>query len=351
MSNVLFITRSFGGGGAESVVASLMDEAGASPASRNVHRLILVSNSSYNDDKNTHLDAISALRSIPLLFNFLRDSEFDVVISNLTYVNIITIFLNFFLRKNLFCVEHNIVFSKPYRHYTQPLYIRVLARLLYNYPAGLICVSTGVAADISKFYKVSKEKVHVINNPISVRYCGISKEYSSAAPFIYFGAHSYQKGIEDLLLAYDQYYSQSHDPRPLVIYGRPNCNTGSYSALISKFSSKASISFGGFVDPLEAVMASHCVVVPSRWEGFCNVVAESIIIGSHVIATTCHSGPAEIVENLREGELYTPGDVRALADKMIFLDEKRYVKRAFGYSEYTPAEVYKRYINLVETDA
>ena len=45
MSNILFITRSFGGGGAERVVASLMDEAAASPSSTNVHRLILVSNS------------------------------------------------------------------------------------------------------------------------------------------------------------------------------------------------------------------------------------------------------------------------------------------------------------------
>jgi glycosyltransferase involved in cell wall biosynthesis len=349
MANLLFITRSFGGGGAEGVVNTLMNES-LERSDLKIHRLVLVSCSSLNDKNNTHLNSTSALRYTLQIYKFFKENKIDIVISNLTYVNIIMILMNFLIRKRLFCVEHNIIYSKQYQHYTQPIYIRLMAKFLYKFASGIVCVSQGVASDVSAFYKVKQENIRVINNPISVKHCCIDKKYNKTSPLIYLGAHSFQKGIEDLLYAYEEYYLESECPRSLIIYGAHNSNTSTYKSIISNLSSCKNITFGGFIEPSKAISSAHCVIIPSRWEGFCNVVVESIVIGAHVITTTCHYGPSEIVRNLGEGELYDPGDIQTLTEKMIKIDELPYLKKTYGYNDYLPSSVYKKYISLVSKD-
>jgi glycosyltransferase involved in cell wall biosynthesis len=55
----------------------------------------------------------------------------------------------------------------------------------------------------------------------------------------------------------------------------------------------------------------------SRWEGFGNVVAEALAVGTPVVSTDCESGPAEILDQGKYGRLVPVGDSQALAEGIL----------------------------------
>lgn len=59
-----------------------------------------------------------------------------------------------------------------------------------------------------------------------------------------------------------------------------------------------------------------CSYRSSIWEGFVNVLAEALTVGTPVVATDCPSGPHKILQDSRLSALVTPGDADALASTM-----------------------------------
>jgi glycosyltransferase involved in cell wall biosynthesis len=51
----------------------------------------------------------------------------------------------------------------------------------------------------------------------------------------------------------------------------------------------------------------------SRWEGMPGVLIEALAVGTPVVATDCPTGPRDILEGDRYGELVAVGDPEALA--------------------------------------
>jgi len=89
-------------------------------------------------------------------------------------------------------------------------------------------------------------------------------------------------------------------------------------ALVRELGLEAEVSLPGFVQNPYAYMARSAVfVLSSAWEGFGNVVAEAMAVGTSVVSTDCQSGPAEILEGGRYGKLVSVGDVAALAEAIL----------------------------------
>ncbi|MGD8709960.1 MAG: glycosyltransferase, partial [Ectothiorhodospiraceae bacterium] len=70
----------------------------------------------------------------------------------------------------------------------------------------------------------------------------------------------------------------------------------------------------GFVrNPAAHVRRANVFALSSAWEGFGNVLVEALAVGTPVVSTDCRSGPSEILDSGRYGDLVPVGDSAALA--------------------------------------
>jgi glycosyltransferase involved in cell wall biosynthesis len=73
----------------------------------------------------------------------------------------------------------------------------------------------------------------------------------------------------------------------------------------------------GFVaNPYAFMSRSSLFVLSSRFEGLPTVLIEALCCGLPVVATDCPSGPREILQGGRYGQLVPMGDVATMADAM-----------------------------------
>lgn len=111
---------------------------------------------------------------------------------------------------------------------------------------------------------------------------------------------------------------------------------------------------GAVANPFPYYRWADVVVMPSRYEGFPNVLLEAMALGRAVIACDCKTGPRELTEGGRFGVLVPVGDIAALADAILALgaDPERCVRlgataRSHVLDVYDVAAVRGRYLDLL----
>src|SRR5699024_364664 len=136
------------------------------------------------------------------------------------------------------------------------------------------------------------------------------------------GRLTYQKGFDILIEAFRK-ISKKYSMK-LIILGEGE-QRQELELLINKYALGDRISLQGFVDnPYRYMKRAAIFVLPSRWEGFPNVLVEAMACGVPVVATTCPGGSIEILENGKWGELVEPGDSDALVDAILKVIDDNY---------------------------
>jgi glycosyltransferase involved in cell wall biosynthesis len=188
----------------------------------------------------------------------------------------------------------------------------------------IVCVSRGVAEDISGITGIPMEEIAVVANPVGTRDLYRFSEEAVEHPWpgdrqvpviVGIGRLTEQKDFTTLLRAFAKVREQRKCR--LIILGEGRKRT-ELENLISSLDIDQDVSLPGFVaNPYSYLSRCSLFVLSSKWEGSPNVLTEALALGVPVVSTDCPSGPREILEGGKYGYLVSPGDDDALAEAML----------------------------------
>jgi glycosyltransferase involved in cell wall biosynthesis len=175
---------------------------------------------------------------------------------------------------------------------------RLSTRIAYPQADRVIAVSAGIADDLSSNYGVRSDRIDVIANPIDSNYVRAQANDTDntdvARPLVAaMGRLVPNKNFGMLIDAFARW----HDHGTLMIIGE-----GPLRAELEAHAQSLGIAerviFTGFIEnPFKNIATADCYVLSSNGEGFPNGLIEAMILGTPVVSTNCHSGPAEILDD------------------------------------------------------
>jgi glycosyltransferase involved in cell wall biosynthesis len=129
--------------------------------------------------------------------------------------------------------------------------------------------------------------------------------------FLFVGRFVSEKGVDQLVEAYEAYRQTTDEPWPLLC-----CGTGPLS---SHLEGKPGIRVEGFVQPealRDRLAEAGCLILPSTFEPWAVVVHEATTAGLLVLASQNVGASVHLVQNNYNGFIFDPRDVNQLAALM-----------------------------------
>lgn len=163
------------------------------------------------------------------------------------------------------------------------------------------------------------DKVIVIPNPVpKIENLNHNRsEYEDGVHFVTIANDTPPKGL-DLLISAFSLVNKCYPNATLRIYGSQKDNRLKQQ-IVSLGIDKTVSLMGYTMDIKEPLSWADVYVMPSRHEGFPNSLCEAMSAGKCCIATVCHEGIKELIDDGENGLLAETENVQALANKMIFI--------------------------------
>ncbi len=228
-----------------------------------------------------------------------------------------------------------------------------LFKRLVQSARALIAVSEGVADDLRGQLIGGGAAVTVVSNPTVTRKTLalmdapiLTSPVPADRPYVLFAGRLVpQKGPEVLIEAFAAVADRTS--AHLVLLGEGELRPF-IEAEVRRHGLAERIHLVGFqTNALAWMRRAALFVLSSRHEGLPNVVIEALACGTQVVSTDCPSGPAEILEDGRLGQLVPVDDSAALADAMIrslsgdfFVAPEELRRRAAEFSAERAADAY-----------
>lgn len=202
--------------------------------------------------------------------------------------------------------------------------IRRAMRRLYPRLDAFVVLTEGGLRDYEKHLNGD---VKLLRIPNSARDLGDPADLS-AKTVLAAGRLTKQKGFDLLVPAWAQIAAKHPDWRLRI------CGEGQMRAkieeLIEEHGVGDSIDLPGACDMDEAMGNASIFVMSSRYEGFPLILIEAMSKAMAVVSFDCPTGPADVIENGRNGLLVPLGDVDGLASAMSELIADEGLRRRCG---------------------
>ncbi len=321
---IMFIVPSMRGGGSERIMSILVNH-----LDREIYDIILIllkKEGQYLDDLPNDIEIVDlnvkgTRFAIPQIISMIKNYKPDIVFSTLGYLNLLISIIKPFLSKQIkFIARESSIVSVNNRNSKYPNLFDLLYKIFYNNFDLIICQSDYMKNDLIKNYKIKKEKMVVINNPVNIEHINKLSTKSDKLLFdrskinlLTVGRLSKEKGYDMLLQAISKLDSNYH----LTIIGMGN-EENALKSLVKKLSIEHKVDFIGIQEnPYKYMRAANLFISSSRHEGFPNVVLEANACSTPVVAFDCPGGTREIIENDLNGFLVECGNIDKLVEKII----------------------------------
>ena len=270
----------------------------------------------------------SALKILLPLRRYLQIEKPTALVCNLYTCNVVTLMAKMLVRSKvkLVLVEQIILYEKQEKKQQklQERFLPILMRWLYPSADKVVACSQGLARDLEIYLGFNHGKIDVIYNPVIDEKLAEKANLFVEHPWfnkgeipVVLGAGRLvrQKDFATLIRAFA--LVKKEQKVRLVILGEGQLKN-QLLTLVGQLNLENDVAILDFVENPYAYMAKSAVfVLSSGWEGFGNVVAEALAAGAPVVSTNCPSGPAEILDNGKYGELVAVGNSQGMAEAIL----------------------------------
>jgi len=322
---VLFVTLTLGGksgGGAEKVLINL-----ANALDRNRFQAViasLVRGNTYETMVLSHVGVIKLDIQYAFFLPFalaglIRRVRPDVVLTTLSAPNLIAGLIKPFYKTRVKIIAREInILSIITRKFTHKGIIDYLYTYFYKKLDKIVCQSQDMKNDLFENYNIQSEKLVVIHNPVDMDQIRRQTEAESQLfgndriNLLSVGRLAYQKGF-DLMI---KVMAKLDNNYVLTILGEGEERLR-LESLARELRVEKRICMPGFsLNPYAYMYAADLFILPSRFEGFPNVVLEANACGTPVVAFASPGGVSEIIVEGENGWLVPPGDIEGMARKI-----------------------------------
>ena len=245
----------------------------------------------------------------------LMKSAPDRVISLTDRMNVLTLLAARKTKLRVFVAERTDI-----RHHRTGRVWEWLRKRTYPTACSIIVQTEAVKAAVQQF--AGRAPVHVIPNAVSIPDTGGREQeirlLDGRRWFVAVGRLSHEKGFDRLIDAFASTAEKCPEWNLLIVGDGPEKSRLVKS--VRNYDLDHRIRLAGWVEsPWSALPTSSISVLPSRYEGFPNVLLEAMSHGIAPIAFDCQSGPSEIIRHNLDGLLVPADDVSGLSAAMLSL--------------------------------
>lgn len=251
-----------------------------------------------------------------------RETKPDILIGVMWPLSILAIVAGFFTKTKIVVSDHNTL-SKSYSSLSKMkfYFLRITIGLLYPFASLRRVVSKGMIKDLVEISGLNENDFYVLYNPAANNNLeGKVKKKPSEIEggklnILCVGSLKKQKNYEMLIDAVNLL------PQDFKV----RVNILGEGSLRKELNDK--INFNGLSDKIHLLgfrentadyfHHSDLFVLTSSYEGFGNVIVESLNAGTPVISTDCPSGPCEILEGGKYGTLIPVDDRLSLRNAIV----------------------------------
>lgn len=374
--SVVFVLPSLQGGGAEKVVVRLINEfleeldiylVLLEPVTTTKYKALLKlsENRIISLNKRGKFDVVRLIFSLRKVLKAIKP---DIVMSFLMYSNVLSIFANSFTKRKPFLIVNErtylpgylerVPFGRVKRFFITKTYAK----------ANLILANSEKSkqALISQFHFIP-DKVHCIPNPVAID--SIRAQAKTDPPeniasrdipfFLFTGRFHPGKRVDLLIEAFSKLMtSEGFNKRISLVLVGEGPERKKIERMVVSLNLQNNVQFVDFQEnPYTWMARAYATVLCSDYEGFPNVLLESLACGTPVISTDCLTGPNEIIIPGRNGVLVPVNDASALADAMRhFVTEPEFRNQLASNAltsiqKYEERDVFFLYKELLSTDS
>lgn len=352
--SILFILPDLNAGGAERIVTTIANHLPREKFSPSI--LLLRKEGLYLDFLQNDVEIIDIKTpriryALKPILKQIRKRKPDIVFSGFGEVNAyLSLFIKLFPKTKFIARETNVVSQHVTRREIRFFY------KFYNNYNKIICQSDDMMNDLVENFKIKKDKLIKINNPVDFNFIeekleNATKPESYQEGFknvVAIGNLSSRKGFDNLLKVFvklKQHNVLLHilgDGRDREMLHQMKQDLGLENVIFH----------GVQKNPYPFLKFADLFILSSRYEGFPNVLLEAGACGTYALANNCKGGIHEIIQPKINGEISDIENHEAFAAKIVEILKQNHDSEAIKNSiksRFSKEMILEKYFEVFES--